>query len=248
MNLKGGYKIIDLSSISLVGGTVGGDYTAITDEKILEQLLSLKDYLDDSKELKPIYLRAKTSGKETVMAELAKKIGEDILYIDAKLVSSKVQIKVVFERDAETQEISIDEAGYLYVSDADSVMADVAKAESGTIVDVLGLDADGALVKGAVSGGTKLYKHRITIQDYDGYTFNLITASNQKYDGEVIPSLSDIVLGYNGSGQYGAPQLSCVPIRVSASGTSYYAFSFYLTSDFTAIVSKQVLTDTVTEL
>lgn len=40
--------------------------------------------------------------------------------------------------------------------------AEVEDAESGTIVDALGLDGNGGLVKGAVSGGTKLYKHSIS--------------------------------------------------------------------------------------
>ena len=41
---------------------------------------------------------------------------------------------------------------------------DVEEAPSGTIASdsVLGLDADGKVVKGAVGGGTKLYKHTIT--------------------------------------------------------------------------------------
>lgn len=39
-------------------------------------------------------------------------------------------------------------------------------AESGTFEDVLGLDSNGKLVKGAVSGGTKLYKHSFPCNDF----------------------------------------------------------------------------------
>ena len=70
MNLKGGYKIIDICALSLVAGVVGGDAIEITDKGVLDQLLSLKEFLDVEKELKPILLRAKQSGKEVVMGEL----------------------------------------------------------------------------------------------------------------------------------------------------------------------------------
>lgn len=38
----------------------------------------------------------------------------------------------------------------------------VEEAESGTIVNALGLDSEGKLVKGAINSGLKLYKHTIT--------------------------------------------------------------------------------------
>ena len=147
MNLKGGYKIISLMAITLIAGAVGGDRTPITDEGILEQLDSLKEFLDESKQLKPILLRVKDSGNEVVMANLSKKTGEDILYINADLVDASLNVMVKFAQDEETQEIYIDEASYLYIADVDTVAGEVAKAEEGTIVDVLGLDEDGKLVK-----------------------------------------------------------------------------------------------------
>ena len=41
----------------------------------------------------------------------------------------------------------------------------VEDAQSGTIQDVLGLNSSGKLVKGSVSGGTQLYKHKISIRN-----------------------------------------------------------------------------------
>ena len=61
---------------------------------------------------------------------------------------------------------------------------EITKAPSGTIQDVLGLDSDGKLVKGSISGGTKLYLHNIalTITTSDGpagTTLKLISSSNE---------------------------------------------------------------------
>ena len=52
----------------------------------------------------------------------------------------------------------------------------VEDAPSGTIQDALGLNSSGKLVKGAVSGGTQLYQHKITAHnnlDYDFYIYSL---------------------------------------------------------------------------
>lgn len=57
-------------------------------------------------------------------------------------------------------------------------------AEAGTIVDALGLDSDGKLVKGAVSGGTKLYKHELVLEGGGGQqgTMEVISTSATPYD------------------------------------------------------------------
>lgn len=56
--------------------------------------------------------------------------------------------------------ISYDRSGSSWVFNSKDVVEvkDVTKAQSGTIQDVLGLNSSGELVKGAVSGGTQLYK------------------------------------------------------------------------------------------
>ena len=46
-------------------------------------------------------------------------------------------------------------------------VAGVEGAPSGTLATVLGLDSNGKLAKGSVSGGTKLYKHDIHIEIHD---------------------------------------------------------------------------------
>lgn len=90
---------------------------------------------------------------------------------------------------------------------------DVEQAQSGTIASgsVLGLNSSGKVVKGIVSGGIKLYKHAITINNgsYD-QTFNVIALQGQTATSVsdlaqltilFAPSLSDVVKIDNG-GQY----------------------------------------------
>lgn len=115
MNLKGGYKIIDLMTLSLVAVTTGL-YTDITDKTVLEQLLSLHDLMDTSKELKPIFLRVGQSTKEVVMAELLRDSAG--LHIHALLDGYTLDIKVTYQVDEDTQEVLIDDAQYLYVENS----------------------------------------------------------------------------------------------------------------------------------
>lgn len=115
MNLKGGYKIINLMTLSLVAVTTGL-YTDITDKVVLEQLLSLRDLLDTSKELKPILLRLGQSKNEVVMAELSRDSAG--LHIHALLDGYTLDIKVTYQVDEDTQEVLIDDAQYLYIENS----------------------------------------------------------------------------------------------------------------------------------
>lgn len=193
MNLKGGYKIISLMAITLVNNS---EYTAISDKGILDQLASLKEYLDESKELKPVLLRVKDSANEVVMCELAKKIGEDILYIKAELIDCGLIIKVEFAKDEDTQEIYLDEASYLYVANVDRVAEEVAKAESGTIVNVLGLDSNGELVK---QEGTikKIYYHPISVYKTSYGSFSLVVINNSATPIDTPQKVVDAIAGFD---------------------------------------------------
>lgn len=271
MNLKGGYKIISLMAITLIAGAIDDDRTAITDEGILNQLDSLKEYLDDSKQLKPILLRVKDSGNEVVMANLSKKTGEDIFYINADLVDASLNIMVKFAQDEETLEYYIDEAGYLYIADVDKVAGEVAKAEEGTIVDTLGLDEDGGLVKGiipnvenaedgtivdvlgldgngklvkgTISGGTKLYKHTLTLSGL-GFKLEVISNTNVNFfDSSNWGNLNILSLSLI---QVGPTQ---PPTRYAFVGTFANTHTIYLYSytDSTNL-DCNITGDTVTEL
>lgn len=115
MNFKGGYKIIDLRSLTLTPSEDGTTLIDIEDLKVLLQLDSLKEYLDVSKDLKPIYLRV--TDNDTVMCELKRDIENNTFYIYAILMGYVLMISAAFTQDEETLFWYVDEAKYLYVSD-----------------------------------------------------------------------------------------------------------------------------------
>ena len=55
-------------------------------------------------------------------------------------------------------------------------LQNVEDAPSGTIADALGLDSNGKLVKGTISGGTKLYKHQLLlgVVPANGKLYNMV--------------------------------------------------------------------------
>lgn len=69
--------------------------------------------------------------------------------------------------------------GYVVIPSEETVdekiaeIPNVEEAPSGTIASVLGLDSNGDLVKGTISGGTKLYKHWLA--HTNGYKLNVIS-------------------------------------------------------------------------
>lgn len=90
---------------------------------------------------------------------------------------------------------------------AEEVVEDtLSSVESGTIENVLGLDSEGKLVKGSVSGGKQLYEHRIFCDIGDGLGYIYIAFINDistPYAGEAVEqtlcqTLKDIkdALGY----------------------------------------------------
>ena len=74
-------------------------------------------------------------------------VGMCLSYVDASVV--------------ETQSYDYSGNTWVYNSEDKTPLIDVEGAESGTIVDALGLDAQGKLVKGTAGGGTKLYRHEV---------------------------------------------------------------------------------------
>ena len=58
-------------------------------------------------------------------------------------------------------------------------LQNVEDAPDGTINKALGLDSNGGLVKGTISGGTKLYKHTINLGT--GYVFSIINNKSDAY-------------------------------------------------------------------
>lgn len=137
MNLKGGYKILLLSTLSLVEVA-----TAITDKKVIEQLSTLIGYMG-KKELKPILIHCgieKDSKvtKHCVMGEL-KKISDTEYVIIGKIDKAYLTISVEFSQDEETEEY------YIASGDATYILSETTK-----IGDLV---ADGITSKGIANTG-----------------------------------------------------------------------------------------------
>lgn len=189
-NSKGGYVIIDISKLALAETESA---TAITEASVLKQLLGLSIYgLRPDLKLKPIYLRAlDENGKEVVvLCELER--DSSGLVIRAEILGHSLEIIVTYDVDSDTQEIIIDSVTYEYVAVSESVKSAIASVEDGTIAKVLGIDADGEIVKGVVSGGVKLYQHDIKLTD---------TSSNE-YHIILVATSSDANTSYGGGPAY----------------------------------------------
>lgn len=180
-NTKGGYSILDLTSIILVSDD---DSLIIKDKKVLNQLyeILLPYVLDDKKELKPIYIRfvddIEEKNKHVIFATI-KKFGVDTF----KIYSSdefNLSITIVFEQDEETLEWLITYCSYIYHSLLLTIQEDVLSLiNEGTISETLGLNEDGELVKEVVESGTKLYKHEI---ETGGEILYIISTYNLPYE------------------------------------------------------------------
>lgn len=59
----------------------------------------------------------------------------------------------------------------------------IADVESGTLASVIGLDSEGKLVKGTISGGTQLYRHTFEIVG-NGWQIEVISSSNSEFKDE----------------------------------------------------------------
>lgn len=195
LKTKGGYIIFDLMALAL---DITEESTEIEDESILKQLYSLLPYyLNKEEALKPIYIRVKNinGADSVVLAELTRSnLG---LTIFAKMLECTLFINVAYEQDADTLEWSIDSATYDYLSDSTLVRNSIVGVESGTIVDAIGLDSDGELVKGSISGGTQLYKHKFYITS--GNTLEFISPYNKKLKEQSIEEVK-LCFGFDISG------------------------------------------------
>ena len=84
--------------------------------------------------------------------------------------------EVIKENTQDIVEQSVDAVKEAISEGEIDVGTDVEKAPEGTIVDVLGLDETGKVVKGVVGGGTKLYKHDLRFGTiYPQYALLLIS-------------------------------------------------------------------------
>ncbi len=124
----------------------------------------------------------------------------------------------------------------------------VEDAPSGTIQDALGLDSNGDLVKGTISGGTKLYRHVLALTSSDFQYTNsgsLYYVSTESYPFDLSTNLPEgngycSMLTYS-TGNKGA---GLFYTGGASSGTLYYVNG----SGQLASATITALTDTITPL
>ena len=153
MNLKGGYKILLLSTLSLVEVA-----TAITDKKVIEQLSTLIGYMGE-KELKPILIHCEiekdsTITKHCVMGEL-KKISDTEYAIISKIDKAYLIISVEFSQNEETEEY------YIASGDARYILSETTKVSD--------LVVDGVIIADVVLQKPR-YEFDFDLPDTEGLT------------------------------------------------------------------------------
>lgn len=218
-----GYKI-DSASITTSSGITHIKVSNVKsiDGDILEQLKA-----------GDIVVKADATGEHPYIVSFKSATGICLTYTDASCI--------------ETQ--SYDKVGQNWVYNSEDKGTLPEFAPSGTIQDVLGLDSNGKLVKGAVSGGIKLYKHLITFTP-DQYRLCLITDNAKPIHQATSTDEMGNLIAFSGKdhNQYGKRDVICIGTYQyqGAPKISYY----YLSSgtNITAVTSDTITGDTVSEL
>ena len=183
---KGGYRLVSLKLVELSTMTAcAGLYQAI--ESSHDKPLCLCDILVSGAKKNNVYV---TAIKGTNKYTLKNVYGYDVE------VNKDDEIDVTPNADGiELPAPAVIDAGKIVGVNAQGKyelqeqVPNVEDAEAGTIQDTLGLDSQGKLVKGAISGGTKLYLHTIS---YQSKTIKVITTRSTNYN-----NLSNILLDSN---------------------------------------------------
>ena len=183
--LVGGEFLLDLTPITIAESEDGETYTNITNASVIEQLTNLKTFISNPNAIKPIWVKFVNDEDNAVIVTRGSLSIVDTGEFDIDVAIKGYTLKIHIEfTQAELEDhtpiddwyIDTNDAKYLFTSEAQNIspiVEDVAEEvakdviespESGTIADVLGLDSEGKLVKGSVGGGTKLYKHYLTLK------------------------------------------------------------------------------------
>lgn len=259
--LVGGEYLLDLTPITIAESVDGETYTNITNADVIEQLTNLKEFIRNPKAIKPVWVKFVNDEDDAVIVTRGSLsiVDDGEFDIDVSIKGYTLKIHVEFTQATLSDSTPIDDwyidtndAKYLFTSDAQNIspiVEDVAKdviesAESGTIADVLGLDSEGGLVKGTISGGTKLYKHSFASA---GDNLTLINNDNTSYTGKtsyellspITNSLKVLYTGSTGSG---------IVSSFSGAGPNTLQITFITSEIKSASISLTSMVDTVTEL
>lgn len=194
--MLGGYQIIDLSGMNIA---LNGDAVSITDQKVLRQLLALRDHIEENynftkplnKKLKPVMirLRDKESGEklESALWGNLSIVDDNLSFnIDAIVTASPLkvlQINVVFEKkqdDDGNDYYDIKSAKYEYKGGEDVVTVTNIKNISSAIINKL--DCGDIVLKKDSSG---LHAYIVSFRNATGICLTYTDASTietQSYD------------------------------------------------------------------
>ena len=128
--------------------TVTYEYKGGQDSVIVTDIKNIPSATIKKLQCGDIVLKKDSSGYHAYIVSFRNATGICLTYTDASGV--------------ETQ--SYDKVGQNWVYNSEDKGTLPEFAPSGTIADALGLDSEGKLVKGSVGGGTKLYKHYLTLK------------------------------------------------------------------------------------
>ena len=160
---------------------------------------------------------------------------EDFVKATLTFVDNSVIKTITYAYNSETKVWSY--------SKSEETEVDVSKAESGTIASALGLDSEGKLVKGTISGGTKLYKHTINVASCDiicvSHISTAFTADDLKATANLY-GLGKIVYQGSNKGFLFTADLG--------GSTNYYVIGSDGTVSSISISGSAEVSDTITEL
>lgn len=175
--LVGGEYLLDLTPITIAESVDGETYTNITNQNVIKQLTNLKEYIRNPKAIKPVWVKFVNDEDDAVIVTRGSLaiVDDGEFDIDVSIKGYTLKIHVEFTQATLSDSTPIDDwyidtndAKYLFTSDAQNIGAVLGDTESGTIVNVLGLDSDGGLVKQGKNDVVKpIYYHPISIIDYN---------------------------------------------------------------------------------
>lgn len=259
--LNGGEYLLDLTPITIAESVDGETYTNITNQNVIEQLTNLKEFIRNPKAIKPVWIKFVNDEDDAVIVTRGSLsiVDDGEFDIDVSIKGYTLKIHVEFTQATLSDSTPIDDwyintndAKYLFTSDVQNISPiaeDVAKdviesAESGTIAEVLGLDNDGALVKEIISGGTKLYRHDITLRDAPTIAGKRINSSNEIEDFEqALANVSKQFTYIDTSPNELASLISLGNNFIRASATLNYGDTYEITrmSSYTLIVRTNTI-------
>ena len=156
MRLNGGEFLLNLLMLGAL--TISSESVTITDESVIKQLTGLKEYIDNQRSIKPLFVKF-NNGSEIIVAkgEVRKFIDNTDFILYARTKTSSIEINVSFTQRVDANENPIDD---YYIADGDATLTFTNEVQIfENIVDKEGHSRfiEGEIEVPTVTGLTKLY-------------------------------------------------------------------------------------------